>query len=219
MKEALKVWASEKLDGLFFTAFTGSGFTASHVVTISALSTKHTAGNLSLANNELTLADIRRLPINARQKRINPIRMGGKNYYYLLMHDDAAHKLMSRYSTNAQSWYETMLHARERSGGNPLFGDGKLGIVSGVGAGVILDRHDNANLFGTTSGPECYSLLLGAQAGLYAVAKPTTWTEKLFDYDDKLGIATGFMVGIKMAKFSTDIHGALSVRHYAPRLA
>lgn len=215
MKEALKVWAVEKLDGLFFTAFAGGNFNQSHIVTIGG---NQAPGSMSLATNELTIADIRKLPILARQKRINPIKIGGRNYYYLLMHDDAAHRLMSKYSTNSQSWYEMMLQARERAPGNPLF-QGAMGIIGGVGAGVILDRHDNANLFGTTSGPECYSLLLGAQAGLYAVAKPTSWTEKLFDYDDKLGIATGFMVGIKMATFNDDQHGAMSIRHYAPQIS
>jgi hypothetical protein len=98
-----------------------------------------------------------------------------------------------------------------------------MGVVGASYAGVILHSHNNANLYGTTSGPVCHSLLLGAQAGIYGLAAPTDWTQKLFQYDTKVGVQAKFMVGIKRATFGTgatlEEHGALSVRHFAPQLA
>jgi len=218
MKEALKVWAAERLDGLFFTAF-GAGTeynTTNNILTVGT--TKYTAGNLTLAANELLLADIRKLPYYARQRRISPLRIQGKNYFVLLMHDDAAARLMGTDPANTQSWYQTMLNAKERSDSNPLF-EGAMGVVGSSYAGVILHSHNNANLFGTTSGPECYSLLLGAQAGIYGLAQETDWTQKLFQYDKKVGVQAAFMCGIKRSIFNSEEHGALSVRHYATQLA
>jgi hypothetical protein len=109
MKEALKVWAAERLDGLFFSAMNKAGWNqTNNVLTVGT--TKYTQASMTLSANELLLADIRKLPYFARQRRINPLRIGGKNYYVLLMHDDAAARLMSVDPANVQSWYQTMLH-------------------------------------------------------------------------------------------------------------
>ncbi len=219
MKEALKVWAAERLDGLFFTAFdAGTEYnTTNNILTVDASTTKATAGSMTLAKNELLLADIRKLPFYARQRRINPLRIKGKNYFVFLMHDDAAGRLQSVDPSNTQSWYQSMLHAQERSGGNPLF-EGAMGVVGSSYAGVILHSHNNTALFGTTSGPECYSLLLGAQAGIYGLAQPVDWTQKLFQYDKQVGVQAAFMCGVGRSIFNTEEHGVISVRHYAPQL-
>lgn len=212
MKDALKIWVAEKMDGLFFSTMNTS---PTHVLTVGGDTTNGVSASNFAATNELLLTHIRKLPYLAKTQRIKPLRIGGRNYFVLLMHDQVAYQLQQKYSTTVQTWYDTMVRAKERGENNPVF-SGALGVVGGGGASIILHNHDNANLRAdTTSTAACYSLLLGQQAGLYAVAQEPTWTEKLFDYDDKLGVATDFMSGVKKAQFNSDDFGVYSVRSYA----
>lgn len=215
MNTALTIWGEEKLDGLFFSALAGA-HTGTNRLTVGDTSPIHSLG----ATNELTLTTIRKLPFLAKAARIRPVNRRGRKYYVFLMHDQAAYRLQSAYSTSAQSWYDTMLRARDRDPDNPLFAGG-LGMVAGGDRAVILQSHDNANLKGTTTASDvaCLSYILGAQSLLYGVAVEPWLTEKKFDYGNKYGLATGFMCGVRKAKFNADEYGVYKVVHWAPALS
>lgn len=221
MTTALRVWGHEKHDGLFFSAFLSS-FSQTNNVTVGQEGTSIAYVPKTLGDdNLLSIGFLRKLPYLAKSFRIRPVLSGGRKYYVFLMHDQAAYELQASHSTTLQTWYQTMLYARERDKDNPLF-TGGLGMVGGGDRSVVLHSHNNANLrgIGTTTYPvtACYSLLLGAQAGLYAVAEESWLTEKKFDYGNKYGLATGFMVGVRKSMFNGAEYGCMRVMHYSPPL-
>ena len=215
MNTALRIWAQEKYDGIMFSALESS---PTHVLTVGGYLAET---SMTLTNSELDIATIRKLPYLAKQQRIRPVKSRGRDYYVLLMHDQASLRLQQQASTNSQTWYQTMLYARERDSDNPLF-SGAMGMVGSAAGSVLLHTHDNANLKGSTTAVTrvCYNLLLGARAGLLGGAAEPWLTEKKFDYGKRDVLATGFMIGCMNAQFGTamslDDDGVDQVKYVAP---
>lgn len=139
---------------------------------------------------------------------IRPIRIGGRNYYVCFVHTITTTQLRSDAQT-AGNWFDIQSKALQGGEvtGNPLF-TGALGVYNQT----IL--HDWERLppgaTGTTVHPNVRrSVFCGAQAAWAAFGQGYgpgrfSWVEKLFDYDEELGVSAGCIGGMKAARFNSE---------------
>lgn len=190
-KDALKAWLIEKQQKDTFKTLTLNptsdrviyGGSATSEATLTA-DDKFTADIISMA---------RRKAMKASPK-IRPVNVNGKKYYVMIIDSYQARDLK-----NDEKWLDAQKFANARGENNPIF-TGMLGIYDGV----VIHEHDDviATNTGASSIRVGHALLLGCQAAVKAIAKPTTWKEKAFDYDNQVGFATGMIYGVKKAAFT-----------------
>jgi N4-gp56 family major capsid protein len=202
---ALARWSGGDVDWVAINALTVTGAVASTALDGDThkrlVCTGDATGSGDLvAGDTITMADIFRLKLYAEASRINPINIGGVEYYLLLLHPEVMYDLKMQTPSSVVNWWETQLHAAVRGSNNPIF-KGSDGIIDGV----ILARHRDIHLcttWGSTNDVRgCKNLLLGAQAGMWGWAMKPWWVDKTFDYGNKLGTATGYMAGCKASVF------------------
>lgn len=189
-KESLKVWLAEKIEKDIIAALTAAptanrliyAGTRTEEVQITA-SDKFSADMISAARRKAMMA----------KPKIRPVNIGGKNYYAMIIDSYQARDLK-----NDSKWIEAQKDANLRGLDNPLF-TGMIGLYDGV----VVHEYENAIRTATgAAGIEVgHAILLGAQAGVLAIAKEPTWKEKEFDYGDKAGFATGMIRGVAKATF------------------
>lgn len=136
--------------------------------------------------------------------QINPIMYQGKEYYVCFLHPYQVKDLRTDASTSRITWYGT--HQAAMQGGqiknNPIF-TGALGEYNGV----IL--HESTYVPLAPGYTACRrAVFTGAQAGAVAFGKgygknTFSWKEKLFDYDNKLGVSAGLIWGMKKCQFNS----------------
>lgn len=147
---------------------------------------------------------------------IRPIRVNGENKYVLFLHTYATTSL--RTNTNTGQWLDIQKAAMQ--GGqiskNPIYTN-------------ALGEYHNVILHESTYVPAAPSLanvrrniLCGAQAATiafgenYGGADNQRWVEKLFDYDNKLGVSAGFIWGCKRTIFNSESFGTIVIPTYSP---
>ena len=184
-KDALKVWLAEKNEKDTFAALTATP-TANRVIYAGKRTSEATVTATDVFTTDMISA-ARRKAMLATPK-IRPVNVKGKNYYVMVVDSYQARDLK-----NDAKWLAAQQHANLRGEDNPIF-SGALGVYDGV----ILHEHENVvrTATGASGAYVGHALLLGCQAGVMAVAKEPTWKEKAFDYDDKVGFATGMIRGI-----------------------
>ena len=192
-KDALKGWMGEKNEKDTFAALTKDP-TPNRVLYAGG----RAAENAITASDTFSTAVIsaaRRKAMLANPK-VRPVNVNGKNWYVMVVDSYQARDLK-----NDPIWVAAQKDANLRGENNPIF-TGALGTYDGV----ILHEHENIIRTATGAGSIYvgHALLMGAQAGVYAVAKEPNWVEKAFDYDDKVGFATGMIRGIEKAKFTDE---------------
>jgi N4-gp56 family major capsid protein len=190
-KDSLKTWMVEKQEKMIVDVLTATP-TAEHTV----------YANGRTAESEVTAADVftaDMISIAARkaktlEPKIRRVRVEGKEYYVMLIDNYQARDLK-----NDEKWLEAQKHAAARGKDNPIF-TGALGVYDGV---VV---HEYENLIRTNTGASSakvgHALLLGAQAGIKGVAQEASWKEDTFDYGNKVGVATGAILGFAKSKFN-----------------
>ena len=189
-KKALKTWMIEYVEKLFFTTlgtsptsarvlYGGDATTVGEIVDADKLSTTL----ISTAKRKAELAS----------PKIRPVRVDGKEYFVLLVHPYAARDLKTD-----SAWLAAQQYANVRGDLNPIF-SGSLGIWDGV----AIWEHPWVRLTteGASGANAAYNMLLGAQAGAWAVAKEPFWEEDTFDYNNQVGFATGLIHGVKKSAF------------------
>lgn len=147
---------------------------------------------------------------------IQPLRIDGQNYYVMFVHPWQAYDLKTATSS---IWAQAQRDAQVRGGDNPIF-TGSLGIWDGV----ILHEHEYVckaqtgsafSVSGTAvnSGASVFrSVLCGRQAATFAECQnPNGFVEKEFDYDNKVGYATGLIGGIQKTAFNSIDYGIITV--------
>lgn len=147
---------------------------------------------------------------------IQPLRVGGQNYYVMFVHPWQAYDLKT---VSSSIWAQAQRDAATRGPENPIF-TGALGIWDGV----ILHEHEYVcraaaaaafSVGGTAvnSGASVFrSLLCGRQAATFAECQnPQGFVEKEFDYDNKVGFATGLIGGIQKTAFNSIDYGIITV--------
>ena len=190
-KTALKTWLVEKIEKRFFATL-GTSPTSSRVL----------YGGDATAPGEIVAADKLTTTLISTAKRkammatpkIRPVRVDGREYYVMVVHPYAARDLKTD-----NAWLSAQQYANLRGdANNPIF-TGALGIWDGV----ALWEHPWVRLTteGSSSANCCFNMLLGAQAGAWAVAKEAFWEEDDFDYHNSVGFATGVIDGFRKSQF------------------
>lgn len=192
-KGALKGWLAEKNEKDTFAALTKDP-TPNRVYYAGG----RTAVNAITASDTLSTAVISAARRKAKlaKPKVRPVNVNGKNWYVMVVDSYQARDLK-----NDPNWIAAQKDANLRGENNPIF-TGALGYYDGV----ILHEHENIIRTADGAGGVYvgHALLMGAQAGVYAVAKEPTWKEESFDYGDKVGFATGMIRGIEKATFTDE---------------
>lgn len=190
-KDSLKTWFVEKQEKMIVDALTANP-TSEHTVFANGR-----ASESAITDADVFTADM--ISIAARkaktlEPKIRRVRVEGKEYYVMLVDNYQARDLK-----NDTKWLEAQKHANVRGSENPIF-TGMLGVYDGV---VV---HEYENLIRTNTGASSakvgHALLLGAQAGIKGVAQEATWKEDTFDYGNKVGFATGAIMGVAKSVFN-----------------
>lgn len=194
-KDGLKLWMKEKVENMIVTALTDDP-TAEHTIYAGG---KTSEGAIA-TTDVLTTALISQAARLARLStpKIRRVAVDGKEYYVMLVDPYQARDLK-----NDERWIAAQENCAERGSSNPIF-TGMLGVWDGV----IL--YDYEGLVRTATGAEVtsvkgtvgHALLLGCQAGIKGVAQEAGWEEETFDYKNKVGFATGAILGVAKSVFN-----------------
>ena len=199
-KEKLKIWLAEYIQDQFFTTL-GTNPSTSRVIYCSA---DHSAIADFDADDKLSTAYISKAKRMAElaSPKVRPIMVNGKPHYILVVHPYAMRDLRAD-----STWLAAQEYAGIRGNENPLFSG-----AEGMWDGVIIHSHPSVRRFiSATTNYVCSNLLLGAQAGAWAVAQEPFWVEKKFDYDNQMGFATGMIQGFVKTQFNSQDYGLVTV--------
>lgn len=226
-KNKLAYWLAERIDQLMFLTASGVAYTLENNGATRSLSSNLNslafAGDVTApstnrilyggaATSTATLATSETMTWDlivearalAKYKRIKPIRMGGREYYCMVMSTQQARDLKQ------DSDYQTInKDGNVRGKGNPLF-DGALAIVDGV---ILYEHNYVYHTIGAASGSKygssgtvdgAQALLLGAQAMGFARIGDAEWAESdNRNYGSKTGISYGRMIGMLKPVFTS----------------
>ncbi|CAM3407068.1 N4-gp56 family major capsid protein [Paracidovorax anthurii] len=157
----------------------------------------------------------------AKEHRVKPLMAGGKPYYVLFLAPGSLAALKKD-----PDYQRAVVQVAAKAGMDSPWFTGATVTVDGA----VLHEH---NLVYTTKGAAAgakwgaggnvngtRSLLCGAQALAMADLGPGNWVEKLFDYDNKVGLNIDKILGMLKPKFpsiydkSTEDFGVVAVDHY-----
>ena len=215
MKALLKTWLKEKMDYQMFEALSNS---PTYSATFKSNRHVYAGDATSVATLDSSTADTgnlfdcrivkkaRRLADKSDPK-IRPIIVDGQEYFLILASPEQIRGLHE-----SSDWKSEYRYAWERGPQNPIF-TGADSIIDGC----IIHKHNNiftaasgaelandaASVDNTATAAVARALLLGAQAGAYAIAKRPFWVEKFFDFGNKLGVATGLIYEAAKVKFNS----------------
>ena len=202
--EIMSTWLADDMDWEIVNAQCDPAGTGTDSLTHHASRVVYAGVMTSVADTLIT--DLMDLPtlfeakLLAKRARMRPIKVDGGEYYLALLHPEVMHGLRTAYPSSSHEWFDTMMRAHVRGSDNPIF-TGAFGIVDGI----ILAEHRDIHLADTWGAGSILrgakNLFLGAQAGVWAWAALPTWVEKLFDYDNQLGVSTGYIAGTDRCTF------------------
>lgn len=225
-KDKLSFWLSDKLDELMFLTLSGRAYS---LTTTGATRTGSQLPSLRFANDvaaptsnrivyagsatsegTVTASDkllwdtVVRARTLAEEKRVRPIRAGGKNHYVLVIHPRQRRDLV------LDTTYQTILRTAEKSGEKHPLLTGAIATIDGV---VIHSHNKVFNTSGLSSGSKwgaggtvdgAQAMLLGAQAGGIATLGQMFWNESdNTDYNNRPGIGVGRKIGMLKPQFKS----------------
>ncbi len=194
-KVSLKDWAVEKIDKLMAASLTASPtanrliFAGTRTATDQITdSDKMTTDLISLAKRKAKLG----IGVNKHFK-MRQVSVKGKKYYIMLMHDWQFRDLKTE-----EKWINAQKDSNVRGDENPIFSG-----MEGIWDGVVIKAWENVAVTaeGAAGANVGKALLLGAQAGAFAIAQETAWREKMFNYGKSAGFETDFIVGAGKPKY------------------
>lgn len=225
-KNALSDWWTDKLSDMLFAhlcgdttyRIAGSTFAqnpstpdSDHLMTMNDV----TEGSLTAADEmDLTFLDRMkqraRIPSAATGWRIRPIKIGGKNYYKVILHDYVFDRL--RANTNVGQWGDLLRAANKLQMENVEF----------VYNGMMVSKSERIR---SVNSGEYRNVLLGAQAACVAwggagESKGTTMSFVPYEKDAKryVMIRGGGILGIKRTVFNSQDYGIIVGTSYAEAL-
>lgn len=151
---------------------------------------------------------------------IRPIEYGGQRWYVCFVHPHQVTSLRTQFADGG--WFDIqgkLIQGGERTG-NPLF-TGALGtwnqtilhswerISQGVDSGT------SASVANTRRAAFCGAQAAWCAYGRGYAAGRLSWVEKLFDYDDELGVAAGCNAGLKKSRFNGADFGTIAITTFA----
>lgn len=195
-KAGLKTWWVEKFDERLFRTL-GANPTADKKIIVNNLATE-----AAITGNDVFGVDLigvaKRRALKSYPK-MRPVRVNGTNHYVMVIDMQQARDLRKD-----PRWIAAQESANIRGEKNPIF-SGALGMWDNV----VIHEAEGADVLRTATGMPSggknimvgHALLLGAQAGVFAVAKEFDWVEKLFDYDNQFGVSAGAIFGVGKSQF------------------
>lgn len=197
MKAALKTWWIEKFDERIFKAL-GMNPTVDKQIFVDNLTNEAAITGNNVFNVDL-IGVAKRRALKSDPK-IRPVRVNGTNHYVMVIDMQQARDLRKD-----PRWIAAQESANIRGEKNPIF-SGALGMWDNV----VIHEAEGADVLRTATGMPSggenimvgHALLLGAQAGVFAVAKEFDWVEKNFDYNNQAGVAAGAIFGIAKSVFT-----------------
>lgn len=211
--DSLKIWFAETMEQDMIDTLSGATSTAgvatyafgtdcTYAVWNDAGTIKTTtpAGSLATADI-LTPKTISFMAARAKliDPKMRPIRVGGKDYYVLIVHPETARELK-----NDETWQNAQQYAMPRGGDNPLF-TGALGMWDGV----VVHEHDGIQKMTVNSVNANRNLFLGAQAGLVAFGGDHSWHEETVDRGNKLSVSASIIYEMAKSKFNSKDFGVI----------
>ena len=196
--DSLKVWFAETMEADLITALTASPTYTLHCASGGTAVHTDTAPGGSVATTDTIGAKpISRLVARAKllNPKIRPIRIGGKDYYVLILHPEAAHELK-----NQADFMNAAQYAMPRGADNPLF-TGALGMWDGC----VIHEHDGIPTAddGAASAHYTSNIFMGAQAGIAAFGGDHNWHEETVDRGNKLSVSASVIYEFSKAKFNS----------------
>lgn len=166
-----------------------------------------------VGTDKMTVDLVRRLAVKAQMLgsrnpnvvELAPVDVDGEKCFVLVMSPDQDFDL--RTAAGPGDWMEIQKHSNVKSGSNPLF-TGATGKIDNV----VLHKHQRIRRmgdYGAGASVEAHrALFMGRQAVGLAWGADNSgngtrirWVEKLKDYDDKVSISGGMVVGAKKTRF------------------
>lgn len=196
-KTAIKQWGSNKIDILQFNALFGSAFSKNfYGGTATSLATL-------TSSDKITPQLLRKARVwaltgaNMTQQPLKPIKVGGKEYLVLLIHDDALFDLKQD-----SEYHQAMREAADRGKENPIF-TGATAIYDGI----VIHAHPRCSI-GTTAGassnlPYATGVLMGKQALSMAWGQRPKVIPREDDYERYHSYGITFMCAAARTKFTT----------------
>jgi len=225
-KEKLAHWLSDKLDELMFLTLSGRNYTqmvdgktrvgsqlpslrfAADVVAPSSQRIIHAGSATSegsiTSSDKMSWETIVRAHTLAQEKRLRPIRSGGKEHYCMVMHP------RQRQSLVLDPTYMTVLRSADKVGADNKLFTGAFATVDGV----ILYAHNKAcsttgltasNKWGAGGNVDgAQAIMMGAQAGGISMIGSMFYRESSSsDYGNRPGTATGRKIGMLKPQFKS----------------
>ena len=217
---ALQAWGIEKIDTLCFEAMQDN---ASNILYAgSATST----GTLT-ANDKITIDLLRKAKVRAKagfkgkgsarthQKfKIKPYKFGGKDYYFVVLHDDVMFDLQQ--DTEFQ---DAMKYAAERGNSNPLF----TGADAITMDGLVIFSHDRSYItdpngtgesdWGSGANvPGAKVTLFGENALAIALGKAPQISTQTKDFGRFIEYGYQGIFQVKKIKFDNQDYGSFEIR-------
>lgn len=225
-KEKLAFWMADKLDELMFLTLSGRPYTLrtdgrtrvrselpslkfAADVRAPSQGRRVYAGQATsegdiTANDRLSWETVVRANAMASEKRLRPLRNGGKEHFVMVIHPRQKRDLV------LDPTYITVLRSAEKPGSNhPLF-TGALATIDGT----IIHSHNKVfhtgglpagqrwGIGGNVHGAQ--ALYLGAQAAGIALLGGVFWREStLTDYGNRPGIGVGRKIGMLKPQFQS----------------
>jgi|2_EtaG_2_1085320.scaffolds.fasta_scaffold07876_3 N4-gp56 family major capsid protein len=225
--ESLKIWFAETMEKDMIDALSGAAGTlsatgvneATYTFTDSTYTifndngtpvTTTPVGNLHATQDKIIPLLISSAVARAKlaYPKFRPIRVGGKDYYLLLVHPETAHELK-----NNTVWQAAQQYAMPRGVDNPLF-TGALGMWDSV----VVHEHDLIQKCTINSVNANRNLLLGAQAGVVAFGGDHQWHEETVDRGNKLSISAAIIYEMAKTTFNSTDFSVMEVINQADSL-
>ncbi|KXB91764.1 hypothetical protein HMPREF3191_00878 [Veillonellaceae bacterium DNF00626] len=197
-KQGLATWLTYTIDQMVFDALTANPTDGRKIF----------AGGKT-SEGSITTADVFTADLigvakrKARLAHVRPVVVNGTKHYVLVVNPYQARDLK-----NDAKWIDAQKYANIRGNDNPIF-TGALGMYDNV----IIHEHENVKITETGSGSAAvgHALLMGAQAGAFAIAQEAEWNEKVFDYGRKYGVSVSTIFGIAKSKFDGEDFSTVQV--------
>ena len=182
-------WGAEKMDDIRFSQFVSTNEASVPDATYAAY-TYSAGGALGddaddvAANDDLTVAELQKIKLRLVNQKAKPIKSkDGLPYYFMVVHPNCIYNLKRE-----QEYRDWVREAAVRGESNPFF-TGALAVVDGM----VLFEHPNVpKAANATSVQVATNIAFGSNAFVEGVDESPSWNEKLFDYDNELGIAYRF---------------------------
>jgi len=223
-KDKLAFWLSDKLDELMFLTLSGRAYslktngatrTGSNLASLSFAADVVAASSARIlyagsatsegsitTSDKMSWATIVKANTKAEEKRLRPIRSGGKNHYVMVMHPRQRRDLV------LDPTYLSVLKTAESAGkGNPLFSNSMANVD-----GMVLYSHNKVfNTSGTATKwgagnliEGAQAIVMGAQAGGIAMLGNMFWRESdRSDYGNKQSVGVGRKIGMLKPQFDS----------------